>query len=96
MKLVSSVLFIVILISSAFGDCGFSLTTPVLNYTATDLNPALSQSFSLYRHSGGPQCDNVVVGFSRGGSATYARKATNILNGATVSYNAPAPPPRAP
>lgn len=70
-----------------WANCHFELSLPSVSYTVTDINPTVSQNFSLYRHSGGPDCDNYTLGFSKGNSSTYNRVATNALSGATINYN---------
>lgn len=81
-------IFLGILTIQAKADCSYSLTIPQLSYTVGTTNSSVPGSFTFSRENkGGAGCNDYVIGFSRGGSATYNRIAKNLLNGVTIPYN---------
>lgn len=87
MKL-SFAIFVFILANNVFADCGYTLSVPAINYTASDSNTTVVQAVNLSRSSAGNStCDNFRVGFSQGGSNSYTRKAINSSTGASLNYN---------
>lgn len=75
--------------SSAWAGCFFSLSTPSINYTvnAEDLS-AVNYSFNISRgNSEDTKCNTFLIGISKGGASSYNRLARNSSTGETIPYN---------
>lgn len=65
----------------------FDLSAPALTYIVSDNNPAATGTVSIIRTSNSANCNNYFLGFSKGGSTTYTRRALNAATNATIEYN---------
>ncbi len=65
----------------------YTLSSPAITYTIGDTNPAATNNVTITRTSNSANCTDYFLGFTKGGSSTYARLANNASLGTNISYN---------
>ncbi len=88
MKIKILSLVFLLLSATAFADCDFDVTAPVLTYGVGDDNPVVPAQVSIERKkSGATACANYFLAFTYGWANNYNRRAMNLSNGQLIYYN---------
>lgn len=88
MKIKFLFLSLFFIITSAYADCGYVLSTPVFIYSVDDVNPTVPGTVAIARtKDNGVPCANFFLAFTKGWGGSYNRYAVNLANGDLIYYN---------